>query len=82
MNSQGNVIWGGFANNWTVRKVLIPASETSILFNADSAATEALALGRVYRWRIYASKNDNQEPLGWKLISVSEDQRGLVRISQ
>lgn len=80
INSRGTVIWGGFENNWTVRKVLIPSSQTSIVYNADTTATEQLIRGQVYRWKIYASKNDAQEPLGWKLISVSEDQRGLIRI--
>lgn len=82
INSQGVVIWGGFENNWTVRKVLVPASQTSIVYNADTTATEPLVRGRVYRWKIYVSKDDSQEPLGWKLISVSEDQRGLIRIGQ
>lgn len=80
INSQGVVIWGGFANNWTVRKVLVPASQTSIVYDADTTATGPLVRGQVYRWKIYVSKDDNQEPLGWKLISVSEDQRGLIRI--
>ncbi|MEK9137741.1 MAG: carboxypeptidase-like regulatory domain-containing protein, partial [Bacteroidota bacterium] len=80
INSSGRAIWGGFANNWTVRRVLVPRPQTSIQYNADTSATEPLGVGRIYRWKIYASKNDNSEPTGWKLISASEDQRGLIRI--
>ena len=80
-NAQATVIWGGFASNWTVRRVLIPSSETSIRFNADTTATESLVPGKVHHWKIYASKDDAQEPLGWKFISQSEEQRGLIAIA-
>ena len=78
----GRVLWGGFADDWTVRKVVVPRTSTSIEYNSDSTATEELQIGRVYRWRVYASKDDAREPTGWKLISASEEQRGLVRITQ
>lgn len=81
-DQSGRVIWGGFANDWTVRRVVVPRTVTSIRYNADSSATEGLQAGRMYRWRIYASKDDSREPTGWKLISVSEEQRGLIRIVQ
>jgi hypothetical protein len=80
INQSGTVIWGGFAGGWSIRRVLVPKTETSILFNADSTATEPLVAGRTYRWKVYASKDDAKEPLGWKLVSSSEDQRGLIRI--
>jgi hypothetical protein len=80
-NQSGKVIWGGFADNWTTRRVLVPKSITSVQFNYDSSATEQLVPGKEYRWRVYASKDDLKEPTGWKLISVSEDQMGLIRIS-
>jgi hypothetical protein len=76
----GSVIWGGFTNNWTAKRITIPKTQTSVQFNSDSTATEGLAVGKIYRWKIYASKDDLGEPTGWKLISVSEDQRGLIRI--
>jgi len=79
-DQNGRVLWGGFENNWTVRKVVIPRTNTSIEYDVDSTATEALQVGRVYRWRVYASKDDTREPTGWKLISVSEEQRGLIHI--
>lgn len=75
----GNVIWGGFTKNAEVitKNIVIPKSQTSIVFNSDGKATAQLKKGVIYRWKIYASKDDAKEPLGWKLISVSEDQRGL-----
>lgn len=78
-DANGNVIWGGFNADWTVKNITIPSSETSILFNSDGTASEALMSGKVYRWRIYASKDSNSAT-GWELISVSEDQRGLIII--
>ncbi len=78
----GTVIWGGFSGSYdaTLKNIVIPASETSILFNKDGMATSALLPGHVYRWRIYASKDDVKEATGWKLISVSEEQQGLFKI--
>lgn len=81
-DQNGRVVWGGFENNWTVRKVVVPKTSTSIVYNEDSTATEELRAGHVYRWRVYASKDDAREPTGWKLISVSEEQRGLIRLAQ
>jgi len=80
INASGKVIWGGFSNNWNVRNVIIPKTQTNIRFNADSSATETLMEGKVYRWNIYVSKDDSGEPNGWKLISASEDQRGLFKV--
>ncbi|HEY0635412.1 MAG TPA: carboxypeptidase regulatory-like domain-containing protein, partial [Gammaproteobacteria bacterium] len=76
------VIWGGFSGSYdaTLKNIVIPAAETSIVFNTDYTATSALLPGHVYRWRIYASKDDVKEATGWKLISVSEDQQGLFKI--
>jgi len=80
MDLNGTVIWGGFSDDWTVKNVVIPDSQTSVTFNFDGSATAPLEPGRVYRWRIYASKDDNQSATGWRLISVSEDQVGLIKI--
>ena len=81
INSNGVAIWGGFNNDFTVRNVVLPAAQdtNTVVFNFDGSASEALQSGGTYRWKIYASK-DSQEPLGWRLISVSEDQRGLIRV--
>lgn len=79
-NQGGRVIWGGFSNSWTTRNLVLPKTQTSVAFNSDNTATEPLVAGKVYRWKVYVSKNDTQEPLGWKLISASEDQQGMIKI--
>jgi hypothetical protein len=79
--STGNVIWGGFTNtDGTITKnITIPSNTTSVAFDSDGTATDALEVGKVYRWRVYASKNNNQSGT-WNLISASEDQQGLIII--
>lgn len=79
-DQSGRVLWGGFEDGWRSRRVVIPKTSTSVLYDADSTAKEPLQVGRVYRWRIYASKDDIREATGWKLVSVSEEQRGIIRI--
>jgi len=81
----GTVIWGGFSNlgDLPVKRIEIPSSQLMVNYNFDSTATVSfLELGRVYRWRIFASKNDQQSDTGWTLISASEDQRGLIKIAE
>lgn len=79
-NSNGKVIWGGFSGSGLTltKNISIPKAQTSITYNSDGNATESLQPGRVYRWKIYASKNDNTTIPAWKLISSSEDQRGII----
>jgi hypothetical protein len=80
MTASGKVIWGGFSSNFTVKNSpYIPSSQTSITYNSDATATEPLRVGNVYRWRIYASKNSVTVP-PFTLISMSEDQQGLIII--
>jgi hypothetical protein len=88
-DANGNVIWGGFgtgtiANGTTgpVKKVTVPSSQTSAEYNFDGSALRALQPGKVYRWKVYASKNDTKEDTGWKLISGSEDQMGLIWVAE
>jgi len=78
----GNVIWGGFTNeSGTITKnIIIAKSQLSIQYNADGNASEELQEGNTYRWKVYASKDDTKEATGWKLISVSEEQKGLFTI--
>jgi len=82
VNSDGKIIWGGFNNDnaLTSKNIIIPSDQTSIQFNIDNNATEPLKVGKIYRWRVYASKDDVKEETGWKLISVSEDQQGLIKV--
>ncbi|MDP2337297.1 MAG: carboxypeptidase-like regulatory domain-containing protein [Bacteroidota bacterium] len=75
----GNVIWGGFTKNGATitKNISVPKEQLSITFNSDGKATSTLKSNNIYRWRVYSSKDDNSSSTGWKLISVSEDQRGL-----
>jgi hypothetical protein len=77
----GNVIWGGFtkSNGSITKNIVIKSSQLSITFNSDGKASSSLKTNTVYRWKVYASKNDTSTQ-GWHLISVSEDQRGLFII--
>lgn len=78
--STGTVIWGGFTNTaGTITKnISIPAATLSAVYNSDGKATAPLVVGKTYRWRIYASQTIGNQP--WKLISMSEDQMGLITI--
>lgn len=78
----GNIIWGGFTvDGETITKnVTVERSVLSAEFNFDGSASIELEKGQIYRWRVYASKDDTKDPNGWKLISVSEDQKGLFII--
>ncbi len=83
-DANGNVIWGGFGEEagLPVKKVWVPSSQTSVVFNFDNTATQALEPGKTYRWKVYASKDDSRADTGWKLISVSEDQMGLIQVTE
>lgn len=75
------VVWGGFTNTDGVitKNMVIESNVTSVEFNYDGTASiDALTPGKIYRWRVYASK-DNVET-GWNLIAASEDQMGLIKV--
>ena len=88
-DTSGNVIWGGFNPDKTKRFTVMAGdtqtdpvtSETyyAATYDSDGNATEALLEGKMYRVRVYASKDVNvtQDPLEYKLISASE---GLVGV--
>ncbi len=79
----GNVIWGGFSvvDGLPSKNVSIPSSQTEVVYNFDGSANPAeLTPGKVYRWKVYASKNDVNSTTGWTLISASEDQLGIIKI--
>jgi hypothetical protein len=80
MDLNGKVIWGGFSNGWTEKNIVIPDMQTSVEYNYDNTALADLEPGKTYRWRIFASRDDRQSATGWRLISVSEDQMGLIKI--
>ena len=78
----GNVIWGGFgpANEILVSVANAGESSWSIEFDSDSSATQALESGRYYQVRIYAAKDDNNDPRGYLLVSGTETLDGLFRV--
>jgi hypothetical protein len=83
VNSRGQVVWGGITGtgNSAVRNVYVPKTTLSVNYNFDNKATETLKPGEIYRWRVYASKDENTT-LGWKLITASEEQVGLIKVTQ
>ncbi len=78
----GTVIWGGFSGEGaaTTKNISIPKETLSVVFNFDGNASSALKTNTVYRWRIFASKDDTQSATGWRLISASEEQMGIFII--
>jgi len=56
----GNVIWGGFSGEGInlTRNIVIAKDQLRIEFNSDGNASAELMLNTVYRWRIFASKDD------------------------
>lgn len=82
-DGNGNLIWGGIDRSGVdpVKSMVIPGSELTAVYNFDGLASVAeLESGKTYRWRVYASKDSQQSTVGWELISVSEDQRGLFTV--
>ncbi len=82
VDASGNVIWGGFgpANEILVSVANAGESSWSIEFDSDSSATQALESGRYYQVRIYAAKDDNNDPRGYLLVSGTETLDGLFRV--
>lgn len=76
VDANGNVIWGGFDENLTK---LVTTAGTSIEYSNDGQG-QALQTGAIYRWKVYASKDDVKEATGWKLISASEEAQGVFRV--
>ncbi|WP_345986071.1 carboxypeptidase-like regulatory domain-containing protein [Sulfurimonas sp. HSL-1656] len=71
----GNTIWGGFDENLT-KLVNPPSSQLTYLYDGP-----ALQDGAIYRWKVYASKDDSKEIIGWKLISASEEAQGVFKVN-
>jgi hypothetical protein len=73
----GNLIWGGFTPDGTIRHSQIQKEKNSIRFNFDGSATAQLVKGEIYQWKIYAD-NDAAANIQ-KLISSSEDLMGIFK---
>jgi hypothetical protein len=74
----GNLIWGGYNADGTIRHTAIPKETTSIRFNFDGSASAPLSKGETYQWKIYSDNDAN--PGIQTLLSSSEDLMGLFRI--
>jgi hypothetical protein len=71
----GNLIWGGYNSDGTIRHTAIAKENTSIRFNFDGSASAPLKKGEIYQWKLYS--DDNLVPNIQKLLSSSEDLMGL-----
>ena len=77
-DANGNVMWGGFDGSLN-KLVNLPAATTSIVYSYDGQGLP-LENGKIYRWKVYASKDDGTEATGWKLISASEEAQGVLKV--
>jgi hypothetical protein len=74
----GEIIWGGFNDDGLINHHIIDAQTTSVLFNFDGTASEALQAGEIYQWKVYA--DDDRADGVQTLISASEDLLGIFEI--
>ena len=72
----GNVIWGGFSTDGLLTKL---ANTTATTIDYLSVAGQKLEYGEIYRWKVYASKDDTST-IGWRLISASEEAQGVFKV--
>jgi hypothetical protein len=80
LDVDGNVLWGGFTDiggGLFTKEVTTP--NTSIVYSDDFLGLD-LVDGETYRWKIYASKDNNQSATGWDLISSSEEAQGVFTV--
>lgn len=74
----GNLLWGGYNSDGTIRHSQISKDKTSISYNFDGSASSPLKKGEIYQWKIYA--DDDANPNIQTLLSSSEDLMGLFII--
>jgi hypothetical protein len=74
----GNLLWGGYLPDGTIRHAAITKETTSVRYNFDGSASAELKRGDIYQWKIYS--DDTAVPNIQKLLSSSEDLMGLFRI--
>lgn len=78
----GNVLWGGFQADGTVNHGYIDDSETSIIYDFDGTATQALVPGEIYQWKLWADKGTAVDSGVEQLISTTEDLRGIFTVPE
>ncbi|MBN2789836.1 MAG: carboxypeptidase regulatory-like domain-containing protein [Candidatus Delongbacteria bacterium] len=76
----GNILWGGFDAAGNVNHGYIDDSVTSIEYDFDGTATQALIPGQIYQWKIWADKGTAIDSGVEQLISASEDLRGIFTV--
>ncbi|MEE8588475.1 MAG: hypothetical protein V3S80_03905, partial [Sulfurimonadaceae bacterium] len=82
VDANGQTVWGGFADDENSTKLVkLPKEQKSVEYNYDNMGDDLIP-GKIYRWKVYASADASfqQEPLGWKLISTSEDALGIFKV--
>ena len=73
----GNVMWGGFDE--FLNKLVNPPKETTSIVYSNDGLGLPLENGKIYRWKVYASKDDTST-IGWRLISASEEAQGVFKV--
>ena len=73
----GNVIWGGFSTDGLLTKLVNPSAGTTSIGYSNDGLGQLLEYGKIYRWKVYASKDDVKADTGWRLISASEEAQGV-----
>lgn len=77
----GRTVWGGFAGD--TPRVELPKTTTRVAYGALAGSDPGpLEPGRVYRLRVFAAKDDNQDPRGYRIVSATEEQRGLFEVGR
>lgn len=84
-NLRGKTLWGGFDTSTSPvtprMNIKATADKTSYSSSFEpKTALSPLIIGEMYRWKVYALKNDAAAVNGWRVISVSEEQRGLIKL--
>ncbi len=71
----GNLLWGGYNANGSIRHAKIAKETTSVRYDFDGSASAQLKPGEIYQWKIYA--DDDAAANIQTLLSSSEDLMGL-----
>ncbi len=79
-DANGTRVWGGFDSTGRILHAPIPVLDDSVQFNFDSSAVMPLKAGGIYSWKVYADLDPNSPGMVIKLISSSEDLRGIFQV--
>lgn len=77
----GNILWGGFnQSDSTINHGYIDDAVTSVVYNFDGSASQALVPGEIYQWSLWADKGTHFDSVVEQLISASEDLMGIFQV--